>query len=130
MISKKQNKQQIGIIVLVCCCFFLLFWNFSTQNLLGYHGGEVYGHAWTHWWRLQGFPAHFFGTDQALGVKYFPPIDIIPIIVSNCFGMIGGTVFGYNIWIIVSVFFAGFGGYYLAKTVIFCNGRFRMPPFS
>lgn len=109
------RQEQIGIISLICFCFLLLFRHFSPQHLLGFHGAEVYGHAWTHVWRFQEFPSQFFGTRNALGVENFPPIDIIPLLVSNCFGIIGGPIVGYNLWVVFSVILAGTGGYVLAK---------------
>ena len=114
--SFSSKQKQVGIFFLACFCFFYQFYYFSDQHLLGFHGGEVYGHAWTHFWRLQNFPEYFLGNNNALGVQNFPPIDILPLFVSNCFALIGGTIFGYNAWIVIAVCLAGFGGYFLAET--------------
>lgn len=117
MINLNEEKRElIGKIILVFFCFVFLFRDVSTEQLFGFHGSEVYGHAWSHWWRFQDFPDQLIGMKKAIGVELFPPIDIIPMIISNCFAVIGGTIFGYNAWVFLSVLLAAFGGYFLAET--------------
>ena len=76
-------------------------------ELVGYEGGEVYGHAWMHWWRGAAFPQWPKGTMLALGMKDAPPIDPLAVIFSSC---MGGGAFGYNMWIWCSLFLAALGG--------------------
>ncbi len=84
-------------------------------ELIGFSGSEVYGHAWTHWWRAIDFPTWSTGTSLTLGTEYFPSIDPIPTIISILFSFIGGTAFGYNSWVCLAMFFAAYGGFQLCK---------------
>ena len=71
---------------LVCAIIIALIplWNlFSpTTDLIGSSGGEVYGHAWMHWWRGEALPQWPQGTDLAIGSKQAPAIDPLAIVVS------------------------------------------------
>jgi hypothetical protein len=84
----------------------------SSAELLGSEGGEVYGHAWIHWWRGEAFPDWPNGTNLAVGMSNAPPIDPLGIFVSS---VLGGGSFGYNAWIWLSIFLASLGGGILSK---------------
>ena len=86
-------------------------------ELLGAEGAEVFGHAWTHWWRAEELPNWPTGTDLAVNTAKWPVIDPLPILISSVMGFLGGPAFGYNFWICCSVFFAAWGGWVLAEKV-------------
>ena len=83
-----------------------------NSDLVGYEGGEVFGHAWMHWWRGDVFPQWPQGTTLALGMNNAPPIDPLAVIFSSC---MGGGAWGYNMWIWFSLFLAAIGGGVLSK---------------
>lgn len=98
---------------LVVCCHVLI----RDGELLGSQGAEVFGHAWTHWWRGEAFPHWPNGTDLAVNTTNWPVMDPLPMLVSSTMGYFFGPVFGYNFWICCSVFLAAWGGWLLAKQV-------------
>ena len=50
---------------------------FTAQSpaLLGFEGGELWGHAWTQWWHGEALPAWPAGTPLATGSSDWPVID-------------------------------------------------------
>ena len=108
MSSDKQERQ--GVQWIIPCLFFasflFIFQQIAPGYLFGFSGAEVYGHAWTHSWRMLDFPHNFQGTDLTIGTRNFPAIDIIPSIISY--------LFGYNFLVIGSVLLAACAGYYLS----------------
>ena len=93
----------------------LLAWilSFCPIELIGFAGGEVYGHAWGHWWHLQDIPSSLYQTDWTSHTQNFPLIDVLPTIISNLFGVFD-IAFGYNCMAIFSVMLCFYGGYRLA----------------
>ena len=85
-----------------------------TSELIGFSGGEVFGHAWTHWWRGEQLPQWAAGTDLTVGTSVFPAIDPIPTLISALFTRLGGPSFGYNSWVFFAVFLTACGGYVLS----------------
>ena len=84
-------------------CFFVVFltifpvWQiFQQGELLGYYGAEVWGHAWSHWWRGEALPHWPEGTDLVYGAKVWPAIDPLPTLISGGLGRVFGYAFGYN----------------------------------
>ncbi len=84
-------------------------------GLLGYAGGEVYGHAWVQGWHADALPDWPGGTDLALGAAVWPVIDPLPTALAAIAGRILGAVAGYNLWILASVGLAFLGGAVLAR---------------
>jgi hypothetical protein len=87
-----------------------------VYELLGFSGGEVFGHAWTHWWRLEQFPSQLNGTSLTVGTDFFPAIDPVPTIISSFISLLGGISFGYNAWVCIALLLAVIGGYKLAES--------------
>ncbi len=108
------NKLIFLSVLTIFCGFNALF---SSGELIGSSHGEVYGHAWTHWWRGEIFPSWSSGTDMALGVSNMPAIDPLPSLLSILVGKLFGVVFGYNFLIFCAVFLAAYGGWVLAESV-------------
>lgn len=84
-------------------------------GLLGYAGGEVYGHAWVQSWHAAALPRWPAGTDLALGTERWPVIDPLPTALASIAGRLLGVVAGYNLWILACVAGAFLGGAALAK---------------
>lgn len=84
-------------------------------GLLGYAGGEVYGHAWVQGWHADALPRWPAGTSLALGADPWPVIDPLPTLLAAVVGRLAGVVVGYNAWILLSVGLAFAGGALLAR---------------
>lgn len=87
-----------------------------APGLLGYAGGEVYGHAWVQGWHAEALPGWPRGTDLALGAEIWPVIDPLPTLLAAVVGRLAGAVPGYDSWILLSVALAFLGGFALART--------------
>lgn len=114
------SERSFRNIWLICFCIVLVFLPLVTSlfsyELLGFSGAEVFGHAWTHWWRLEQFPHQVNGTSLTLGTDYFPAIDPVPTIISSIVSLFFGTAFGYNAWVFIALLLAVVGGFQLAKS--------------
>lgn len=84
-------------------------------GLLGFRGGEVYGHAWVQGWHAQALPAWPSGTELALHTERWPVIDPLPTLLASTIGRLFGVITGYNAWILASVALAFAGGAALAR---------------
>ena len=84
-------------------------------GLLGFHGGEVYGHAWVLSWHAAALPDWPAGTDLALNTERWPVIDPLPTLLASIIARIFGLIAGYNAWILASVGLAFLGGATLAR---------------
>lgn len=105
---------------LICFCIVLVFLPLVTSlfscELLGFSGAEVFGHAWSHWWRWEQFPYQVNGTSLTMGTDYFPAIDPIPTIITSSLSPFFGISFGYNTWVCIALLLAAVGGFQLAKS--------------
>ena len=74
------TKRQQNLGVLIIALTPLMTWMNHPSHLLGHQGAEVYGNAWSWWWRTESWPFILQGTDLAIGVSNFPAVDIFPLI--------------------------------------------------
>ncbi len=88
---------------------------FSGPAYLGYHGAELYGHAWVQWWHGEALPAWPQGTELAHGAKSWPVIDPLPTFLGASLGRILGYAAAWNALAMASVGGAFLGGAALAK---------------
>ena len=83
-------------------------------DLLGYGGGELYGHAWVQWWHGEALPAWPAGTDLAAGAERWPVIDPLITGLGAGLGRTFGYTAGWNLVVLLGVFGAFLGGAALA----------------
>ena len=88
---------------------------FSGPAYLGYHGAELYGHAWVQWWHGQALPDWPEGTQLAHGARSWPVIDPLPTFLGAALGRILGYAAAWNLLAMASVGGAFLGGAALAK---------------
>lgn len=88
---------------------------FLESGLLGYEGAEVYGHAWSYWWRSEQLWPWLDGTDLAYGTTTWPAIDPLPTIFVGVLSSLIGTLWSYNVLVILSTYLAAIGGWQLAS---------------
>lgn len=88
---------------------------FSGPAYLGYHGAELYGHAWVQWWHGEALPAWPRGTELAHGATNWPVIDPLPTFLGAAIGRILGYAAAWNLLAMTSVGGAFLGGAALAK---------------
>ena len=86
-----------------------------APGLLGTSGGEVYGHAWVQWWHGAALPAWPAGTERVQGATSWPVIDPLPTALAAGAGRLLGVVAGYNLWLLLAVPLAFWGGWRLAR---------------
>ncbi len=88
---------------------------FSGPAYLGYHGAELYGHAWVQWWHGEALPAWPAGTELAHGASNWPVIDPLPTLMGAALGRLLGYAAAWNAMAMLSVGGAFMGGAALAK---------------
>lgn len=88
---------------------------FSGPAYLGYHGAELYGHAWVQWWHGEALPAWPAGTELAHGASHWPVIDPLPTFLGAALGRALGYAAAWNLLAMASVGGAFMGGAALAK---------------
>ena len=54
---------------LFCILFAVVPFTLFSGGLIGFEGAEIYGHAWSYWWRIEAFPSWPNGTDLAHGTQ-------------------------------------------------------------
>jgi hypothetical protein len=88
----------------------------SDDGLLGSGAAETYGHAWRQWWIADALPGWATGPGDLLWTATeLPLIDPLPTLIAASIGSVFGVEFGYNAWILGSVFLAFAGGVCLAQ---------------
>ncbi|MEC8382077.1 MAG: hypothetical protein VXZ96_17230 [Myxococcota bacterium] len=109
------------------CVFFCSLFAFVpaipallSGGLIGFEGAEIYGHAWSYWWRIEAFPDWPNGTDLAHGTQVWPSIDPLPSLFCVLIGQLVGPLWATNAWLLVGRFVLAIGGWKLAQTT---NGR-------
>ncbi len=85
------------------------------RGLLGYAGGEVYGHAWVQWWHGQALPDWPSGTELAAGADPWPVIDPLVTGLGALLGRGLGYTAGWNLVVLVGFAGAFLGGAALAR---------------
>lgn len=83
--------------------------------LLGYAGGELWGHVWTQWWHGQALPAWPVGTDLAEGAARWPVIDPLTTLLASAAGRVLGGLAAWNLTLLGGVALAWLGGAALAR---------------
>ena len=99
-------RQSLGLCLLLWITAGLLF----SPGLLGSAGGEVWGHAWVQWWHSLALPEWPSGTLYAIGAEHWPVVDPIPTAIASIAGRLIDPVWGYNLWILMSIGLAYWGG--------------------
>lgn len=85
-------------------------------GMLGYEGGEIYGHAWVQWWHADALPAWPVNPSSWLPwVKEWRVIDPLPTAFAAAIGRALGQGAGWNAWILGSVLLAAIGGAWAAR---------------
>ena len=92
--------------------FIIGLWWWFDWTLLGFTNAEVYGHIWSHSWRLED---GLFGTSKTVGTNTFPAIDILPSILVGLAAKIVSLPIAYNLLVIFSVLSMGWMGALLFK---------------
>lgn len=80
-----------------------LYASFHQWELIGFSNAEVFGHVWSHSWRLEDWPNGLFGTDQTVGTTSFPIIDPIPTAMVNLFDFFVSLSSAYNLLLLLSL---------------------------
>ena len=73
------------------------------EQLLGWQGGELYGHAWVQWWHgeaLWGWPS---GTTRVLGASSWPVVDPLNTVLAALLGKAFGYPTGWNALIVLGI---------------------------
>ena len=87
-----------------------------SGGLIGFEGAEIYGHAWSYWWRIEAFPSWPNGTDLAHGTQVWPAIDPLPSLFCVLMGQLVGPLWATQSWLLLSRFLLAFGGWRLAQS--------------
>ena len=111
--SNRQQNLTTGVIAIVP----ILGWINHPTTLIGIGGAEVYGHAWSWWWRTQHWPMLEQGTHLAVGVESFPAIDFLPLMLLGWIARWFSPLAAHNIWVILCCALAAYGGKKLAESV-------------
>lgn len=84
------------------------------DQLLGWRGGELYGHAWVQWWHGEALWAWPAGNDRVLGASEWPVVDPLSTAVAAATGRLLGYGVGWNALIVLGLVLGFFGGAFLA----------------
>jgi hypothetical protein len=112
-LSQMLFRQSLGVCLVLWIAGGLIF----SPGLLGDPGGEVWGHAWVQWWHSMALPAWPNGTLYAIGAERWPVVDPIPTAIAAIAGRLVDPVWGYNLWVLLSIGIAYWGGAKLTERV-------------
>ena len=110
------HRSRLGLFAVCTLTVLVLTSGLWTEGeqLLGWRGGEVYGHAWVQWWHgeaLWGWPE---GTERVLGASRWPVVDPLSTAIASATGQVFGYSVGWNVLIVLGVISGFFGGAFLA----------------
>lgn len=108
------RTESLGVCALLLLVLTAGLWARGEQ-LLGWQGGELYGHAWVQWWHgeaLWGWPS---GTTRVLGASSWPVVDPLNTVLAALLGKAFGYPTGWNALIVLGIALGFFGGAFLAR---------------